>query len=288
MENIEIRNPNEAVFITKYGIDGKSLFRSQVELATAIMEYPNSEFRDKKELTVRSAISQIFTGERNLSRSLRSILFKVIEPRFDKKHFKYAEFEKQLTEKFRQNFEKRLSTKHNRLGSKAYWGLVDQLKITKEVVVLTIDSIESHTSELADNLKDILLQKTGILPKHSESIESATYKFFLPNILCAREFWEHLQGYAVRKSKLSPKEIDSRFKDANKNKRLQTFLVPMEIAIHPYLFTDYSNEAKVEGFFVSCVNHEPRVAFLSKKLVDYVLKNLPAGNLKDAEELIWD
>jgi hypothetical protein len=264
-------SPSEAIFIARFAKDDKPLFESQLELANKIINHPGSEFKDKNIITVRSTLSQIFTGERNLSKNLRNILFQVIEKRFDKKKFNFDQFEKLLIEEFRIGYEERLEIKRNGIGDIDYKSLIERTKSATDFLITTLEPAELHKSELADRLKNELLEKTGIVPPSSDKVISAKYKFYLPNKQLgrvARQFWEELRKHAIKEYEMQPGEVDEKLKIANQKEIIQTFLVPVNIAMHPYVFIDfYPDKRKVRGFCVSYKNQIPSVAELSLEVV---------------------
>lgn len=270
MSKLIFSTPNEAVFIAKFAKGSKPLFESQVELANSIINIKNSDFTNKNILTVRSSISQIFTGERNLSKSLRDILFQVIESRFDKNKYSFKEFEKLLIQTFRSNYEERLEIKRNGMGDIDYRSLIEATKKGTTFLITTLEPAELHKSELADKLKNELLEKTGIVPKSNVDVLPAKYKFYLPDKdggRIAREFWEELRKHAIKEYDIKERDIDIKLKRANQNGDLLTYLVPLQIAMHPYVFINYINRRKVTGFCVSYKNENPSVAELSLKVV---------------------
>jgi hypothetical protein len=271
MAILRFETPYDAVFIYKYGKGNTPLYKNQAELSAEIINDPNSGFESKKEITVRSAISQVFTGERNLSKSLNHALFSVIEKRFDKKKYNYPDFKKQLIERLSIAYKERIEEKRERVGDRDYDTLFEATQIGKEFLITTLEPAELHKSELANRLKNELLEKTGIVPQTNPDIIRAKYKFYLPNKergRIAREFWDALKKHAESEYNIDQKEIDKRLKRANKDKIIQTFLAPQSIAMHPYVFINYEKQRDVRGFCVSYRNNEiPSVAELSLQVV---------------------
>lgn len=263
--------PNEAVFVARFRKGNKPLFESQIDLATAIIELPHSDYPNKNAVTVRSAVSQIFTGERNLSKNLRSALFTVIGKRFDKKKYNFPKFEKLLIEKFRANYEYRFETKRSGLGDIDYKSLIDATKTAKELLITTLEPAELHKSELADRLKDELLQKTNIVPSDAPSLIQGTYHFYFPDTQdgrIAKEFWLKLRSYAMEQYDLKLPEINKKFEQANSGKepKILTYLVSPKLALYPFIFLEYKT-IKIRGFCVSYIDQDPSVAELSFDVV---------------------
>lgn len=280
--------PHEAVFISKFGKGGKALFKSQSLLAEEINKNKEGGFHDKSITTIRSALSQIFTGERNLSKNLKHVLFLVIKNHFDNNKYDYAEFEKMLLEKFKDVYAERLKNKKDRNPDVDYDNLIAATEKGQEFLITTLEPAELHKSELADRLKNQLLEKTGIVPSASDDdIVTAKYKFYFPiedGERIAREFWEELRRHAIEEYNQNPNFIDSNLVEANKNGVILTYLAPTDIAMHPYVFIDYSKRNKVSGFCVSYRNREiPSVAELSLQLV-YKWFKVYETKIKDLED----
>lgn len=268
----EFDSPHEAVFICKFGKGNSQLFKSQSSLAEEINKSKEGGFQEKSITTIRSALSQIFTGERNLSKNLKHVLFYVIKVHFDSKKYDYGEFEKKLTEKFKEVYLERLKNKKGHNPDIDYETLIDATHKGKEFLITTLEPAELHKSELADRLKNQLLEKTGIVPPSSEEeVVNATYKFFFPikdGEMIARQFWEELRRNAIEEYEQNADQVNIKLMEANKTGTILTYLAPLEIAMHPYVFIDYSKRNKVSGFCVSYKNRQvPSVAELSFKVV---------------------
>jgi hypothetical protein len=263
-------NPHEAVFLHKYSKGNCALFKNQIELASEIQAHPDGGFKEKNINTVKSAVSQIFTGERNLSKSLKHVLFLVIKARFNDSKYDYNEFERVLIENFVSLHKDRIDNKRN--PDIDYDTLIAETKKGKEFLITTMEPAELHKSDMANDLKDQLLEKTQIVPSDStEEFETATYKFYFPHKegkRIAREFWERLRTHAILRYNQDPRIIDAKLKKANEEGIILTYLAPSEIAMHPYVFINYKNRDKVSGFCVSYRNGDtPSVAELSLKVV---------------------
>lgn len=287
MRDIDFQSPQEAVFASKFGKGNKPLFESQLDLANTIMQLPNSDFNSKNALTVRSAISQIFTGERNLSKNLKHVLFLAIETKFDSNKYDFKKFETKLLEKFKVIYEERLTNKRSRAGDKDYWKLIEKTKEGKNFLITTLEPAELHKSDLAKRLKNELLEKTGIVPLTEENVVPAKYRFYLPDResgRVAREFWESLREHAIDEYNLEPDDVDQKLETANKDGRILTFLAPVDIAMHPYVFIgDIKTKRKIIGFCVSYKDIEiPSVAELSLKVV-YTWMEIYENKLKNIE-----
>lgn len=265
-------NPHEAVFIGKFGRGGRPLFKNQSELADQINKCREGGFHDKSITTIRSALSQIFTGERNLSKNLKHVLFLVIRNHFDLKKYDFVEFEKILLEKFREVYAERMKNKKDRSPDIDYDNLITATEKGEEFLITTLEPAELNRSEQAERLKNQLLEKTGIVPQASdETIIPARYKFYFPlkdGERIAREFWEELRRNAIVEYNQDSGIVDSKLAEANSNGTILTYLAPSNIAIHPYVFIDYTKKNKVSGFCVSYKNRQvPSVAELSLKFI---------------------
>lgn len=267
MVKIIIKSPSDAVFDSTYAKGGKTLFKSQVELAEEILKA--EEFSNKNPVTVKSSLSQIFTGERNISKNLQSALFKALEKRFDKNKYDFEEFKNLLLESFRVNYEERLAQKRNKLLDIDYDNLINETKTASELIISTLEPAEIHKSPLADQLKDELLQKVGVFEAEG-TMKSASYWFFLPKgsqSYVARDFWEKLRAYILEESSAyTSQTIDDKLLSLNEEGKIRTFLVDINYVLIPSVFLNYRSP-KISGYCVSYIVDTPSVAALSNKVV---------------------
>jgi hypothetical protein len=264
-------NAYDAVFVHRFGVRNSHLFKNQADLATAIVTNKDSGFFNKKELTMRSALSQVFSGERGLSKTLQQALLVVIKPRFDDSKHDFAKFKELFVEKIQTAYHDRQKEKVLDLGDRDYQSLLDATKTGKDFLITTLEPAELHISEQANRLKNDLLEKTAIVFSTDEIIQSAKYKFYLPdmhNAQTARKFWEELRRHAIAEYNLTEEEADRKLKRASDNKDIAVYLAPLHIALHPYVFINYSNNKKIQGFCVSYRDKDiPSVAELSMDVV---------------------
>lgn len=75
---LEFINFHDFFFKKKFNKRDIPLFKSQIEISEVCINDPSNPLYGKKVATVRSAISQIFTGERNISKNLSAALKKAI------------------------------------------------------------------------------------------------------------------------------------------------------------------------------------------------------------------
>jgi hypothetical protein len=261
--------PSEGIK-AKVGKNGKRLFNSQVELVADILKN-NEDFKKKNALTVKSAINQVFTGERNLSSSLSAAIFQVLEAKFNKELHNFNEYKEVLIEKFRKVYEERNVTKRKQLGEKDYKNLVEITKKAKEILIITLEPAELYDSVLANRLKDELLEKIGIIPKTDEATKEGRYIFFIPRgnesnpEMIAKQFWEKLSRYAFEESELDQNEVNDLLKQANENKKVRTFLADKKLVTYPAIFLDY-NSPLITGF---CVSYQSQDNSLSVAQLSY-------------------
>jgi len=287
-------SPHEAVFICKVGKGGRVLFKGQSQLADEIINHKEGGFQDKSVLTVRSALSQIFNGERNLSKNLKHVLFLVIKDHFNNDKYDYIEFEKLLLEKFKAVYAERATAKKERNPDRDYDTLIEATEKGENFLITTLEPAELHKSEMADRLKNQLLEKTEIIKPISDEVVNANYKFYFPiddGDLIAREFWEELKRNAIEVYGENPAIVDSKLQEANESGKILTFLAPKDIAMHPYVFINYDDRFNRTGFCVSYRNREiPSVAELSLKVVRewfaiYYKRIIEAKVINDSEAL---
>ena len=69
---------NNFFFERKFGEVNKPLFKSQIQMATFFIEDILNPYYKKNSITTRSAISQVFCGERNVSKNLKIALERAI------------------------------------------------------------------------------------------------------------------------------------------------------------------------------------------------------------------
>lgn len=269
MEVPQFETAFDAVFIEKFSKKGTPLFEKQTDLAEAIKKDPRTGFHKTQEITLRSSLSQVFSGERNLSIALKKALLLVIEPRFDKRKYDFGKYERLIVKKFEEAFERRLQIKREREPDRDYDKLVERTKTSRKLLITTLEPAELHKSELADRLKDILLEKTGIIPKTNSHLSPGKYKFYLPDIMVVRDFWESLKLHVVNKHDVDFKTAIKKIKQASDLAKISTFIAPIEIAMHPYVFLDYDNENIRTAFCVSYRNREiPSVAEMSLRFTE--------------------
>lgn len=284
MELPQFETAFDAIFVEKFSVKGTSLFEKQIDLSEAIRKDPRTGFHKTQDITLRSSLSQIFNGERNLSNTLKKALLLVIEPRFDKKKYDFGKYERLLIKKFGEAFERRLQVKRENEPDRDYDKLIERTRTAKELLITTLEPAETHQSELADRLKDILLEKTGIIPKTNSNLSAGKYKFYLPDIMVVRDFWESLKLHVVNKHDMDFKTAIKKIKQASDLAKITTFIAPIEIAMHPYVFLDYDNENIRTSFCVSYRNREtPSVAEMSLRFTENWLKVNNEKNRKAIE-----
>lgn len=267
---LDFESPQEAFFIRKFGKNSKSLFNTQVELANALISNPETSFHNKNLSTVRSTLSQVFSGERNLNANLRFALFQITDPLFNHKKFNYKEFQKKVIEKFHEQYASEIKQKRKSLGDRDYEVLLEATNTGEHFLITTLEPAELHQSELADTLKDKLIEKTILTTPPANSLP-ASYKFFLPDTekgRVAREFWESLREYIIQTFHLSKSDADKRLKEVNSKGIILTFLAPLKIAVHPYVFINYKKIHTAKAFCVSYRLQEvPSVAEMSTRFL---------------------
>lgn len=264
MKKISFNTPLEAFYSLKVSKTGDPLFENQADLAHTLISTKNTGYTDKNPSTVRSSLSFVFTGERSISKNLCKALFTVIEPKFDKEKFDFESFKNDLQLSFASVYETKLAEKRKAVGDIDYLNLISRTKSGQNFIITTLSPAELHTSILADQLKAELLQKIEIVDKESPDMYTpGKFKFYLPNEIIARRFWDGLRNFAMKEYGFNEALINEKLKIADSNGYLNTFIVSEKIALYPFIIIDYEKAMICDGFCVSHRGSTPSVAQLT-------------------------
>lgn len=251
--DITFKTPGEALFRTQLGKHGTSLFKSQTDLATAIINI-SSHYHDKKEDSVRSAVSHTITGKRKLSKELEEAMLAVIESRFDEQNRELLpKFKIILLEKFAELHEEiNERKKYGSLG-KTIQALLDRTHEATKVLVIASEAVEYYENELSNTIKDEMLRKVGVLPR-PEYIAQAEYIFILPqtdsNVKESNAFlfWDKLIIHLEKAYDFDKDEAISKLKKINEDGWLKVFIINDDVAFLPFVLLDY-HSFKISGYF---------------------------------------
>ncbi|WP_430408784.1 hypothetical protein [Kordia sp.] len=257
------KSPSYFLFEARVGKENTPLFENQIDLAKSIMSLKDHQYKSKRESTVRSSLSQIFTGERNVSKNLRKAIEDAILSRYD--NLSHVEsFKKDLFDSFKYQSESRLIEKRLDIGDKDFFDLRNETEKASEIIIVTLEPAELHHSIYADELKNQLLYKLGVIkptPEYSNLVE-ANYKFFLPNSknsLIAIKFWKSLRNRLNEEYSMNIQLADKTLTEINNLGKLKVYTIDEELCCFPVIALQY-NSIKITSFCVSYVRNDPSVA----------------------------
>ena len=283
-------HPRDLLFRSKVGPDGKTLFKSQADLARAVRDIPGSEFSTRPEESIRNYISQVLKPASNehsrpLSDNLRYAILEAVKLRLPKEH-NFEEFERKLDGSFNALKEdtglpKKRQREFEELQQEAE-------KATHQVIFTPHPAEVIERSKYADDLKEQLVDAlhlvSGEEEKHSDSTSVVRYEFFVHKVATAKLLWQRLYIYLFETKGMDPSEACKILGKANSgvNPRISVYVVDAMYCVFPSVVLD-PGSPNPRGFnlyyHTSEKNDEVSVAKMTPEAITLWNDNIYTPNL---------
>lgn len=207
--------------------DGRPLFSNAIKLGEAIIALGNqAHYKNPK--TVGSLACFIFRKERSCSDEFRTAIIDATRKRL--KNLPRDEREKWILAIGRTidqyNLEmEATSEQRSEPDEKQFIKLLDCARKAEEHFIITSTTAEEESSQHAQKLSAILMERLGIFHEGQHPPETR-YNFLLPNRETGRRFWHGLRGRCLKDGRSSESQLDERIQWLDENRYLNVFIVP--------------------------------------------------------------
>lgn len=249
--------------------DGKSpLFKTQLDLAEALIAVPEGGFERKSPENVRIFVNQVLKAPhepraRPASRNLRRALPQAIRSRVH-----VPERADDAIEQVMNALNKLKATTvrpaHDDLEVGALWSATTNRDL-KEVIVITPNPAETQEDEFsfATQLTDALILK--VIIKNDQLWDpNASYDFFILNETNAHAMRANLINHISRTTKFNLEEAENLVAEAQKNERLNIYYFKYDDYLPPMCVFE-PNSNKIEGYEMFYINPEKGIVSVAVK-----------------------
>lgn len=231
---------------------GRPLFKSQVDLASAVKEVPGGSFKraDKKVESVRAFVNQVLNTRRPMSPNLREAILAAAKQRTkDQENWPALlhEFDTAIAA-----LEQQRRARNEPLDDALEFDALEAASETAHVHFIITDSpAEVTSSEKATRLRRQLVTNLQLAVRGSESdlSEAAHYLFHFPDRSLGIQFWRQLEAFLVDYLKKPRSDIERRLRRVEESGHLHVYeLAPSFLSVFPSVVFDPESDDRRSGF----------------------------------------